>query len=139
MCNSKLTDIILTNGNVLPLYSKLPASYIHSDEPLEHPTYLWNGEVEVNELSKDATLAVIDTFAYHARHQETGDIVRIRTGSFKHRGRQFCLKLLAVIDGDKLQLVVEPAKEHMSDIAPLSPVKISGVSQAVRKFRSEAA
>lgn len=128
---ARLTDLILEDNTMLQIYRSIPNKYIHSDMNLNKATYSWQGEVHIDDIGKDETICVIDTYAYRAR-KKTGQIIRLKTGGYKYNEQFRVYKIMGVIRNDRLYVVVKKAGKKVEDIAPFAPVRVNGVNQAHR-------
>lgn len=140
---SNLTDLILIGRKKhYQLYSSwIPYQFIHSYNQLLHSEYRLAGEIDLYEIEEEAIVCTIDTFAYRARHQSDTRIKRLTTGVFKdpHTGQQRPLKLSAVIADKDLFIIIVKANPKVEDIAPMAPMRVSGMGalhNAIRQARS---
>lgn len=128
---ARLTDIILKGNQNIQLYKAISNKFIHSNGDLNKLSYPWQGEIHIKEVKPTDHICVIDTFAYRARNKN-GKIIRLKVGGYKYNNRLFSYKLMGVIRNGIISVVVEPANDRVKDIAPLAPVRVNGVYQAVR-------
>ena len=133
--NARLTDLIMVDGTVLQLHQILPIRYMNSELPLERPNYRWSGELPSEQIGKQDKAVTIATFAYRCRHQADGTIKRFRTGTFRGNNENVHLNILGVIRQDRLLVVTEPSSRKHRDVAPMQPVRIAGLSAALKFVR----
>jgi len=135
MSTAKLTDLQMTDKTTASMDQRIPRQYLHSDSQLKKTYYTWVGELPLESLESDDSVVVIDAWAYRQRHQESGRIIRLRTGGFP-KGEDFQhLKLMGVVRGGKLMVITEIANKKVRDIAPRTPVRIAGIGSAMSRFR----
>jgi len=142
----KVTDIVMSDKTICQLFGNLPSKYLHADSPLAKTVYKFVGTCPTSDAvfsltRKGFQLVTIDAFAYRQRHEETGKIVHLRTGSFARKGQDAVpLKLAGAVDSEgRLYLLIEQANEKVSDIGSEAPIRISGLYFLNAKVRRAAA
>ena len=116
----------------LEIYKKVPVKYLNSEYALKKSLYSWQGEIPITQITPKDDIVIIDTFAYWARHQSDGVIKRIKTGDFPLRGNNICLKIMGIIRDNKLYVTTKSAKPAFKDIAPMEPIRVGGLGQALK-------
>lgn len=140
---SNLTDILLVGQEKKPyaLYvGWIPQQFLHSHSHLTNNSYRLAGEISLYEIEEGAIVCTIDTFAYRARHQTTTEVKRIKTGTFgdTRSDQRRPLKLSAVIIDKELFIIIVKAGPKVEDIAPMAPMRVSGMGalhNAIRQAR----
>jgi len=131
--NSSNTVGIMIEGNEeLRMYESISVSRIHSDQELSNSEYRWTGEIHLDDLTNKDQIIVIDSWAYRARHQEKGEIIRLRNGGYNDKYTKTFrkYKIMGILRDNEFQIVVKQANNNVNDIAPLTPVRVNGVGQA---------
>ena len=126
-----ITDIIMDDNTECQLYQSIPPSYLHSHSQLTKLKYTFTGEIQLKGTTRNDIFCTIDAYAYRARKVSTGEVKRLKNGTYRDHltGQQRSLKLIGVLREGRLFVLVGPAGERVSDIAPLAPLRVSGMSQ----------
>ena len=136
MTTARITDIIMNDGTECQIYRDVPVKYLHSESKLKRGLFRLAGEVELEEVTENDIIVVIDAFAIRQRHQGDTRIKRRKLGGYTGADKQFrSLKLVGVIKDTQLFLITEKANSIVEDIAPRMPIRESGVYSAMKRVR----
>jgi hypothetical protein len=135
---ANLTGLCLVGADkVFRLYGVIPRKHIHSQEWLGLSQYRWAGEVKNNKLQDSDQVVTLDTYKYQQKHQQKGTIITHITGSYEYNGTIWPLKTMGVIRNKRLYVVTERSNNRVNDIAPRSPIRLSGLNAAITRFIQE--
>jgi hypothetical protein len=142
---ARITDLVLNHkdGTKAETYTKavgvgrVPTRKLHTKSQLKYGSYLFAGEIELQDIPEGSVVVTVDAYAYRARHQTTLRIIHLILGNIPDTitGKQFSLKLGGVIRGDELYIITDKANHNVKDIASHAPRRFSGMSHLYNVVR----